>query len=518
MHDFIESERDGVRKRNWQLALLIGVEFWERYSFYGLRVLLVLFLTGAPSALGLGWSPGRAIILFSLFAGLSYLFPVVGGWLADRFFGARACVSWGGWMIVAGHLVLSAPLFLAPIIDAPSGVDAASALREVQSPIGDIWREDPLVADLKSVAVDRGVDEEAMVRAGLQHSRFTALSLFLGLALISLGTGLFKPSITTMVSGLYVNNHTARDRGYGFFYMGINAGTALGLLLCGFIGEKFGWHYGLLSAAIGFAPALFAYAVLAPKWLAHDVKSELTTRRKAILPLREDDWKKLGFIASYFPFAVIFWAGVEQFGGLLAIFSRDHVDRFLFGMEIPVAWVVLANPITIILLAPVLGDFWSRLEQRGANPLGIEKIGACLLFVALGYAGLALLSGGISSDTSQATISVMWIFLFYALVGVGEVLLQPVALAQIGRHAPARLESMMVGFWYLSLSVGGFLSGLIGSQLENQSFAQIFWWLCGLSLFGAAAAFMLRKPHRSFITTVEDAAKIAIPAKQSFAE
>lgn len=491
----------GTPQARFGLALLIGVEFWERYGFYGLRALLVLFLSGAPAAAGLGWSPGRAIVVFAIYGGLSYLFPILGGWIADHHWGERRCVLTGGWLIVAGHLALAAPLALDPLIESAYGVAGQSLMRTTAGPIGDLQQEDALRASLIAVADIRHLSESAVLGAGLLSSRLTALSLLLGLLLVSVGTGFFKPGVTTLVSDLYPPNEAGRDRGFGYFYMGINGGTALGLLLCGYIGERLGWQYGLLSAAAGFSPALVIFALLEPRFLAPPAaQGRAAARAVPLTPLLPREKTQLLLLASLFPLSVIFWACLEQFGGLLTIFAREHVDRSIDGFQIPVTWMVLANPLTIILAAPVLGHLWSRLARRGANPLAADKLFASMVLVVLAYAMLAAVGAAVEAHESGKA-SVAWILVFYVMLAIAEVLLQPVALAEIGRLAPKRLEALCVGAWYVSLAAGGLLAGAIGSAVDQQTFTELFRRLVALACLGAVTAFVLRFWHARVLRT-----------------
>jgi proton-dependent oligopeptide transporter, POT family len=490
--------------RTRQLVLLVGVEFWERYSAFGLKIILVLFLTGSVRAMGLGWSAPAALVLFALFSGSTFLLAVIGGWVADHH-GARRSALLGGWLIVAGHGVLAIPLVVTPLIAATTGTDVKDVLFRVGGPIGDFWHEEQFTSGANRPSNTTASE----VRTALFMSRCSGATLLLGLALVCLGTGLFKPSVTTLVSHLYPPSDPARETGYGWFYMGINGGTALGILLCGYIGERVGWHIGLLSAAIGFTCALLAYVVLdRSDGIAQAVATAKT--RSRFFPAGSE-WKPILLIGILFPFSVVYWMGAEQMGGLLSIFAKGRVDRAVLGFEVPTAWLALVNPIAIIILAPLFGRLWSWLELRGRNPLAIDKFATSLALLAAGYALLGFV-GADEAGTPAAPVRLIWPLTFYLVLGISELLLQPVALAQIGRYAPRRLEAMVVGLWYLSIAAGGLFAGLIGSTLKASSFAPIFWVLFVASSIGSLTAYLVRGIYRRLVLDLDTATPSVSPS------
>ena len=447
------------------LFLLFAVEMWERFSYYGMRGLLVLYLIASTTGDAAGFNPGRgwpeadAATLYGWYTGLAYLFPIVGGIIADKLIGTHRSMLVGGLLITLGHVVL-----------AVSGVGS------------------------------------------LAHDQ-VGLSLFVaGLALIVLGTGHFKPSVSVMVGQLYPQGDSRRDAAFTIFYMGINLGAFLCAFICGTLGEKVGWHWGFGSAAVGMVAGLLAYVWLRPRYLAHvglppegravggapfvaasvvlaaafgwayhtgwvaTVDRLLTPTVAGVIAVvvmalavwfvavqRPEDRGPVASIFLFMVFNVFFWVAFEQAGSSINVFTEQNTDRRLFGWTVPATWFQSVNAGLIFVLAPAFAGLWTRLGRRGLDPSQPLKIALGLLFLGAGYvfmvwAGLAVRGGG--------KASMLLILATYFWHTVGELCLSPTGLSYVTKVAPVRFVSLLMGVWFISSFVANLAGGLIAARVE----------------------------------------------------
>jgi len=517
------------------LATLFFTELWERFSYYGMRALLVLFMTaGATGANpGLGFSTGKATAVYGLYTFFVYVLALPGGWVADKIWGQRKSVFVGGCIIAAGHFSMALPAL------------------------------------------------------GLPEVAF----FYLGLALIVIGTGLLKPNVSTMVGDLYPEGGARRDAGFSIFYMGINFGAILGPTLCGWLGEGFNWHLGFSLAGIGMVLGLISY-VLGAGNLGEagrlEVEDEESLGRQTRnfyiasavaaaaviifgvlmdagvvgLSLEQlagslglaavvitiaffvyviffgghtrEEQKRLGVIFWLFILAALFWSGFEQAGSSLNLFARDLTDRMLGpagwmeqttpllpvlillipavyygarlfrrddlwwvgkagstllgvlvlsflgwvsyqvadGWTIPASMLQNVNPTFIVLLAPVFGAFWTWLAHRDANPSIPVKFGLGLLGLA---AGFFVLSWGAANATKSNPVTPVWLIVTYFLHTCGELALSPVGLSSMTKLAPESRVGQMMGVWFVAAALGNLFAGLIAGQLETLAPTNLFW-------------------------------------------
>jgi POT family proton-dependent oligopeptide transporter len=466
------------------LFLLFAVEMWERFSYYGMRGLLVLYLIAATTGDAAGFNPGRgwpksdAATLYGWYTGLAYLFPILGGIIADKLIGTHRSMLVGGLLITIGHVVLA-------------------------------------ISGLGTLA------ENAL-----------GMSVFItGLALIVLGTGHFKPSVSVMVGQLYPQGDERRDAAFTIFYMGINLGAFLCAFICGTLGEKVGWHWGFGSAAVGMIGGLVLYAVLRPRYLAgvglppaagtgrtawaflvgsvvlaavfgaayHAGWPTAAAAALASVPgrvagaagippawalalvagapvlavvalaawfvaiQRPEDRGPTASIFLFMAFNVFFWVAFEQAGSSINVFTEQNTDRRLFGMEVPATWFQSVNAGLIFLLAPAFAGLWTRLGRRHLDPSQPLKIALGLLFLGLGYvfmvwAGLAARDG--------AKASMLLILLTYFWHTVGELCVSPTGLSYVTKVAPARFVSLLMGVWFISSFIANLAGGLIAARVE----------------------------------------------------
>ncbi|HHX8489607.1 TPA: peptide MFS transporter [Vibrio diabolicus] len=403
------------------LFLLFGTELWERFSYYAMRAILVLYLTDTTMNGGLGWSTKDALDLYGIYTGLVYITPLIGGYLADNYLGQRRSILLGGALMAIGQFTLALP---------------ADAL---------------------------GI--------GSLHS------FYLGLGLLITGNGLFKPNISTMVGDLYREGDNRRDGAFTIFYMGINLGALLAGVVSGSVTTSYGWKAGFVAAGVGMIISLVMQMVLAQSWLGdigrepaakRDLSNKNSTTKQ---PLTKEEVNRLKVILVMSLFTIVFWAGFEQAGGLMNIYTQQYTDRMIGGFEVPAAWFQSLNPFFIITLAPVLAVLWVKLGKR--EPTSPVKFAMALFFLAIGFlcmVGAVLEQGG---DTTVKT-SMLWLvgaFFFHTL---GELCLSPIGLSLVTKLAPLRLASLMMGAWFGCNAIANYVAGYVGSHVGELGAMAIF--------------------------------------------
>jgi POT family proton-dependent oligopeptide transporter len=415
------------------LFLLFMTEMWERFSFYGLRALLVLYAVAATNAAnpGLGWDSVQALTLYAWYTGLIYFTPLFGGWLADNFIGQRKAVIIGGLVMALGQFALASPL-------GTMGTSPA-------------WSLDAL---------------------GIAFPE-TATSFYVGLFLMVIGNGFFKPNISTMVGELYQQGDARRDGAFTIFYMGINVGAFLAPLVCSTLGEDpaYGWRVGFFAAGIGMLLSVIIQLAFAQRYIG-DIGREPAAARSLKLaggtkqPLTPDERDRLRVIFVIFIFVVMFWAAFEQAGGLLNLFADKYTDREIGSFTVPTGWFQSLNPLFIVLLAPFFSMLWSRLGERGKNPKTPVKMYIGLLQVALGFIFLVVAVFEMQR-TGDMKSGMIWLVLGYLFHTAGELCISPVGLSMITKLAPLRLGSLMMGVWFMINFVANTLAGYIGAFSEH---------------------------------------------------
>jgi POT family proton-dependent oligopeptide transporter len=463
------------------LATLFFTEMWERFSYYGMRALLILFMTAAPAIGGLGYDTTTAGSVYGLYTFGVYALALPGGWIADRLIGQRRAVLYGGVLIALGHYSLAVP---------------------------------------------------------------AVPTFYIGLVLIVLGTGLLKPNISAIVGDLYTEKGARRDAGFSIFYMGINLGAFFGPLLCSWLGEPregatwVNWHYGFAAAGVGMTFALVQY-VAGQRHLqgAGELKEDsgqpqrlAAARRQFViglvvaailvaiagtmgmtgaLPVTQLAENVFYFVFVLFVlyFAIViffvardqverqrltvcfflclgaamFWSGFEQAGSALNLFARDLTDRTLFGTEITAGALQSVNPILIILLAPVVGATWVKLGDR--NPSMAVKFGLGLILLAVGF----LVMAWASMSLADGKVGMQWLVATYFFHTVGELCLSPVGLSSMTKLAPGRLVGQMMGTWFMGAAIGNLVAGLVTRFMPQTETVEAA-MQNGVQLFGMVAA------------------------------
>jgi len=461
------------------LATLFFTEMWERFAYYGMRALLVLFMTATTTHMvvsaegtplrpnpGLGFDVATATAIYGLYVGLVYILSLPGGWVADNLWGQRKAIFVGGCFIAAGQLSMALP--------------------------------------------------------------FKA-TFFLGLFFIIIGTGLLKPNVSTVVGELYPEGGARRDAGFSVFYMGINLGALLGPALTGLFGEQHNWHYGFGIGALGMILGLTQYK-LGAKYLGDrgflkttDTAEQLRAKTlkfygiflavvavlaafgwsvwAGVVPVTltqiaermvyvvvvlvvlyfiylwvfghhtADENKRLFVIFWLFILIAIFWSGFEQAGTSFNLFARDLTNRDIFGWRMPAAWLQDVNPIFIIIGAPLFGSLWLWLDKIKANPSLPLKAGLGLLFLSVGF---FVIAWGATNATKEQPVTMAWLVVTYFFHTVGELCISPIGLSAMTKLSPAKRVGQMMGIWFVGAALGNVIAALVAGRLENLPPAPVF--------------------------------------------
>jgi len=412
------------------LWVLFIAEMWERFSYYGMRALLVLYLVASTDGMqsagnpGFGWSEESAYLLYGIYTWGVYLTPILGGLLADRLLGTHRSMLIGGWIIAAGHICLAATESF--------GITAGQAVT-------------------------------------LQTGPGALVCFMTGLCLIVIGTGFFKPCAAVMVGQLYGENDPRRDGGFTIFYMGINVGAFAAPLVAGTLGETVGWHYGFGAAAVGMILGLFCYQLLRRRYLqgiglppARKPVQRRSAEETPRVPLTSVEVQRIAVILILaFVGNIIFWAAFEQAGSSMNVFAAQSTDRTLWGLlaePFPATWYQAVNPAAVIFFAPIFAWMWLALGRRDREPSTPVKFALGLWL--LGLAFIAMVFGAVEAR-DHGLAGAHWLLITYVVYTWGELCLSPVGLSMVSKLSPARLQSLMMGVWYFTFSLANLLGGLI---------------------------------------------------------
>ena len=434
------------------LATLFFTEMWERFSYYGMRAFLLFYMVTPVANGGLGFTDAQGTSLYGTYTGSAWGAAIVGGLIADRLIGQYRSVLYGGILIMLGHLSLV----------------------------------------------------------------FHALPFFYtGLALIVIGTGLLKPSVSTLVGSLYPQGDPRRDAGFSIFYMGINSGAMLGPIIAGYVAQRIDWHLGFGCAAIGMALGLVQY-VLDKRHLQPAIARMAEERRMrataapvtnstsapasgGVLGFTPGEWGRIGAIVVLFLFAILFWAGYEAAGSSLALFADRNTDLHLFGFEFPSSWFQVAQPFFVIVLAPLFAWLWIRLGSR--EPSVPMKFAFGLLFMGLAFIIMLPAGAAVAADNTLR-VSALWLITWNLFSEFGELCLSPVGLSAITKLSPARIVGLMMGVWFLSLAFGNKLAGWTAGLIETMPIDALLEWMGGTLIVAAVIMFVLVKPVRRLMGEV----------------
>ncbi len=475
------------------LYVLFTAEMWERFSYYGMRAILILFMTTDMAQEGLGLTTETAGAVYGLYTACVYLMTLPGGWLADNILGQRKAIFYGGVLIMIGHLILAIP---------------------------------------GSPAI-----------------------FFTGLGFVALGTGLLKGNISTIVGDLYAKDQGAkRDAGFSIFYMGINLGSFLGQIFVPLL-ASYNWHLGFGLAAIGMLLGLISYKVFAPKYLG-EIGIEPKVKRNAVKPktnwtitlaiiaiimgiifalqftgyvdvttanglakglgviivvvtlgyfvnilfnggLTEQEKKQVTIIFVLFLGIAIFWSGFEQAGSSLNLFARDFTNRFIGGWEMPAGVLQSFNSAFIIIFAPIIGALWVKLAARNLNIRTPFKFAIGLILLG---AGFLVMVAAANVAASGAKVGMFPLIFTYFLHSIGELTISPVGLSATSKLSPSKYLGQMMGIWFVGAALGNLIAGLIGGNFDPENvlempniFLNVVWVSVGAGLvFFAASPFIRR--------------------------
>jgi POT family proton-dependent oligopeptide transporter len=417
---------------------------WERFSYYGMRALLVLYMVkylftpqSSTEVLGLAsFKHGLEFVfgplapqplasqIYGFYTGLVYLTPIFGGLVADRVLGQRRTVIIGATLMAIGHFMMA-----------------------------------------------------------FEHLFLVALCFLI------LGNGAFKPNISTQVGSLYPPGDRRRDRAFSIFYVGINLGAFLAPLVCGTLGEKLGWHYGFAAAGVGMTIGLIIYLAATP----HLPRDAFEKRSLPDNKLDAKAWQSIAALLLLFAPVSLFWATYEQQGNTIALWADQFTDRHFLGGEIPVTWFQAFNPFMIFAFTPFIVALW---RWQGKNePATSTKLGMGCLINALAY--LVMVAAAWSADGGKANW--LWLFFYFVVITVGELYLSPTGLSLVTKIAPKTLLSMMMGIWLATSFVGGFLAGYLGTFWSSMDKANFFLMLALISSVAGVAIMLLRRPLRAVL-------------------
>jgi len=463
------------------LSTLFFTEMWERFSYYGMRALLVLFMTAPLERGGLGFSAAKAGAIYGLYTASAYLLTLPGGFIADRLIGQRRAVLFGGILIAGGNLLLAAP----------------------------------------------GIT-----------------TFYGGLFVIACGTGLLKPNVSTMVGELYPEGGARRDAGFSIFYMGINLGALIAPLVSGYVGERIDWRLAFVTTSLGMVIGLAQYLATA-KYLGNagllpdgDERERRNVRNLTLagaalmltvvgllllrvihIPvqriadaggsiilgatavyfiyaflfagLQSAEKKRMWVILVLFLVASVFWSGFEQAATSLNLFAERLTDRHVFSWEMPASWLQSVNSIFIIMLAPVFGALWVALDKRGKEPSAPTKFVLGPLFLGLGFVVMAL--AALKTETGQL-VGFSPLVITYLLHTVGELCLSPVGLSTVTKLAPHKMVGQMMGIWFMASSLGNLIAGRVGGFYESMPLPSLFGWVAGVSIAASVVLVLFVRP------------------------
>ena len=413
------------------LSTLFFTEMWERFSFYGLKALLILFMTAAVTQGGLGFTDKHAGNVIGWYGFGVYASAIFGGLLADKVLGQYRSVLLGGIIIALGHFSMAVP---------------------------------------------------------------TVATFYLGLCLIVVGTGLLKPNASTMVGALYDPDDARRDAGFSIFYVGINVGAFVAPLIVGTLGQKVNWHAGFACAGVGMIIGLIQYVAGKPRLLPALQRLGQTERHAAPSSepwwrFTRAEWGRVAAIAVLFVFSSVFWGAFEQASSSLNLFADRLTRNTVFGYSFPSTWYQSLNSMFMILgLAPGIGWVWVRMGPK--QPSSPVKFALGLFFVGLGF---ALIVPAATMTQQGVLVSPWWLVGLYFLHTIGELCLSPVGLSLVTKLAPQRIVGAMMGLWFLSIAVGNKLAGMAGGLFESLPLPKLF-GAVALTTFVAALVLLAITP------------------------
>ncbi len=398
------------------LATLFFTEMWERFSYYGMRALLTLYMTGSVMQPGLGFPDKKATQIYGLYTMSVYLMGIPGGFIADRFLGHYRAVLLGGIIIACGHFTMAVP--------------------------------------------------------GIPF-------FYTGLGLIILGTGLLKPNVSTIVGTLYTRDDPRRDAGFSLFYMGINLGAFIAPLVTGWLGQKINWHIGFAAAGVGMVFGLIQY-VYGRKYLiavsGPEKRATGTAEPTAALPEKaftKQEWGRIVAASVLTLFALIFWAGFEQAGSSLTLFADRATRLTILGFTYPSSWFQSVEPLFVIIFSPIFAWLWFSMAARRREPSSPAKFTLGLFFLSFSFLMMVPAARFFESHHGLR-VSPMWLVGLYFLQMAGELCLSPVGLSMVTKLSPPRVVGLMMGVWFFATAMGNYVAGWVAGLVGQRSYSEVF--------------------------------------------
>ncbi len=439
---------DNLSKRHSNVLIwLFMTEMWERFSYYGMRALLVLYLVTSITEGGLGWSEMASGQLYGIYTGLVYLTPLIGGYVADKYWGFKTSIIVGGILMALGHGALAI------------------------------------------------------------NSDF---AFFIGLGLLIFGNGFFKPNISSLVGNIYSKTEELRalkDSAFTIFYMGINLGAFLGTIVCGYLAKAYGWHYGFGAAGIGMVFGLIVF-LLTKHQIEEPPKNTVQQKIDDATPLTKIEKDRLFVIFILAFFQITFWLAYEQAGSSINLFTHTYVNKLIelpstlgswfmnanqagkYIFDIPTAWFQAINAFLIIVLGLPFSALWKWLALKHKNPSSPIKFGLGLMFLSFGFVVLIIGATGVA----KGQVHWIWLVLMYLLHTIGELCLSPVGLSMVTKMSPAKLAGTMMGVWFLAIAIANYIGGALSGymqQIANASSITHFFTLFVVIPFVAGLALFL---------------------------
>ncbi len=436
------------------LFVLFGTEMWERMSYYGMRGIFVLYLTSTVAVGAFGWShmsaaeiQANALSFLGTFMFMVYVTPVIGGYLADNYLGQRKSIIVGGIIMALGQFALGTPYEYI---------------------------------------------------AGHEKT-----FLYLGLTLLIIGNGFFKPNISSLVGDLYQAGDKRRDQAFTIFYMGINVGSTMGFLVVGTIGEKVDFQLGFVAAGIGMLLSLLVQTLFAEKYLGDLGKSAVNSsaaqqqQQKRPLTSIEKDRIKAILMLSFF--TIVFFMGFEQAAGALTLFAKNHTDLNVLGWEMPASWLQVVNPLFIVILAPIMAKMWMGLGEK--DPSTPKKFSMGMLFLGLGFVSMA---GAALQIGDGAKAAIWWLVVMYILHTIGELCLSPIGLSMVTKLSPVRYVSFMMGMWFFFTAIGNYMAAVAGMIVGEAGPFATFAGVAGFCIFSGVVLYLLSDKIVAWMHGAED--------------
>lgn len=447
------------------IFLVAATEMWERFSYYGISALFVLYLTAPVAQDGFGWAAADAVRLYGLYAGLAFAAPAVGGWISSGYLGERRCIAWGGAAIMLGHVLLGGPAYFPALVGALSGVPVEEILRNANVAQGGFVASEQARAALVQAAGGSGPDA---VGAVILAHQLKSSSFLVGLAFVVIGTALIKPTISSIVGKLYAPDDPRRVFGFTLFMAGIWSGAFAANFVAGTLGERLGWHYGFMAAALGMAIGLTAYLLLQARLLG-DVGREpdrTSTGGASVLSMlaatTREERRRLAALVVMSLFTVVYSIAFYQKFGMLALFVKSSVDRTVGGFEVPASWFLSVSTVAFLLFAAPVGAWFARRARAGRPVDPPTSLTLGLGAIVCGYALLIYAIDRYFVD-GVAQVPMPWFVASYAFFGIGDIFIWPSQLAIVTALAPRSMTSFAVGSWYVTVGAGTYIAGAVGA-------------------------------------------------------